>query len=734
MASQRQRRGSHAAKNILMSAPPVKTIRQYLRLNSKKMDNARENSLRDVVDQHIPKHITDAEANLADCSQNNKFHGNFEKRTVPVLNTFMVKHLHRGNESGTVNIMGTFIQHQIGILSTQPFAYRFNDASPAPNELLMRTTKHRRTPVPMSTTTFTVNVPTKHTVVFDRFPYRMIEASVEVSITSRMAQPDDDEPSGSGEKKSEPMKKTAGIHLVPSLQISLADERHILAMKSPWYEQNRLSWASATKEEILAMAYREGGMDKMGEFNLLPVPPTYEVNKKGDQFKVTFWLEDPALSGLIRVLLPIGVLTCLTMLNFYAGLKEQTRRNLYEKYDAYDDVIVVDEQEIANSGHVVQPFYESDMPATDYLQMSAAIALAAIFLLPDIQDKRPQMRFTSNHAYIIIVLSSIALSSFPPTFLAAPGYIGCSGMLLSFIFPLRTMFLYERKKLGLLRKHEKDFEDIHRVNYLRPENNQWDPEKNLQDLIPSNPKGLPPVLLGSQSDREQQNYNIKNGLPADFKPIPWRKGPGGTTLFMGLPTESTARSHVIYEDIPDRLKTRARTSTRIFGQVGGQGSSHSLVSSSSGPVGGAGEEGSNNETGGRQRTASGGKFGKMGLSKKALSTVHDVSGRAPMSDQEALETAPNERQESSAAKSGGGAKKLAPLKNKVPTLLEPLGLPFPGASPPQKPRDNGDNEELQPRDSSASLMSAIGNSQRSSRFTGEGDSMRSTNSIATFHH
>ena len=81
-------------------------------------------------------------------------------------------------------------------------------------------------------------------------------------------------------------KTAMGVHLVPSLQISLKDERHILCMKSPWYEQNRQSWAGATKQEILGMAYREGGMDKMGEFNLLPVPPTYEVNKKGDQFKV----------------------------------------------------------------------------------------------------------------------------------------------------------------------------------------------------------------------------------------------------------------------------------------------------------------------------------------------------------------------------------------------------------------------------------------------------------------
>jgi hypothetical protein len=99
--------------------------------NSKKMGNARENSARDVNEkQHIPKHILTAEDNLSDCSQNNKFHGNFEKRSVPVLNTFMVKHLHRGHEPGTVNIMGTFIQHQLGMLSEAPFAYRFNDASP----------------------------------------------------------------------------------------------------------------------------------------------------------------------------------------------------------------------------------------------------------------------------------------------------------------------------------------------------------------------------------------------------------------------------------------------------------------------------------------------------------------------------------------------------------------------------------------------------------------------------
>mmetsp|Transcript_48423 Transcript_48423/g.135863 ORF Transcript_48423/g.135863 Transcript_48423/m.135863 type:complete len:623 (-) Transcript_48423:2981-4849(-) len=576
MTSERSktRRPSLTGRGIFMSAPPVKTIRQYLRLNSKKMDNARENSARDVNEkQHIPKHILTAEDNLSDCSQNNKFHGNFEKRSVPVLNTFMVKHLHRGHEPGTVNIMGTFIQHQLGMLSEAPFAYRFNDASPGPHELLMRTTKHRRTPVPMSTTTFTVNVPTKHTVVFDRFPYRMIEASVEVSITSRMAQPDEEEfPSGSGEKKEGAKSSQAkGVHLVPSLQISLRDERHILCMKSPWYEQNRQSWAGATKQEILEMAYREGGMDKMGEFNLLPVPPTYEVNKKGDQFKVTFWLEDPALSGLIRVLLPITVLAVLTFLNFYAGWKEKLRRELYSR--VYEDKVFgeefseegyVNKKMIEKAGYVVQPFYESDMPATDYLQMSAAIALAAIFLLPDIQDKRPQMRFTTNHAYIIMVLVSIALSSFPPVWNPVPGCMGCAGMLISFVFPLNTVRLYHRKKRGLLQQHDETFKEVTRVNFLRPENNNWDPELNLQDLIPANAKGLPPVLLGNKSEREQQSYNIENGLKPTFKPIPWAKGPGGASVFMGLPTESTARSHVIYDDKPERLKTRTRTTTRIF--------------------------------------------------------------------------------------------------------------------------------------------------------------------------
>ena len=90
-------------------------------------------------------------------------------------------------------------------------------------------------------------------------------------------------------------------------------------------------------------------------------------------------------------------------------------------------------------GGVWQPFYEADMPETDYLQMSAAIALAAIFLLPDIQDKRPEMRFTSNTMYIIVVLTSIMFASIPPTMVIHLPLIGCIGMLGSFVFPARTV-------------------------------------------------------------------------------------------------------------------------------------------------------------------------------------------------------------------------------------------------------------------------------------------------------
>ena len=106
----------------------------------------------------------------------------------------------------------------------------------------------------------------------------------------------------------------------------------------------------------------------------------------------------------------------------------------HDQYSCYRQVI-------EKNHFVVQPWYESGTPETDYMQMSAAIALAAIFLLPDIQDKRPQMRFTSNHGYIIVVLSSIACASFPPTYLVWPGAIGVAGMVFSFAFPLRTMYV-----------------------------------------------------------------------------------------------------------------------------------------------------------------------------------------------------------------------------------------------------------------------------------------------------
>lgn len=93
--------------------------------------------------------------------------------------------------------------------------------------------------------------------------------------------------------------------------------------------------------------------------------------------------------------------------------------------------------------------------------------------------------------------------------------------------------------------------------------------------------------------------------------------------------------------------------------------------------------------------------------------MHDVSGRVPVfNDTEAVDTAGQEGDE---PQSPAMPRKLPSLK--APPLLEPLGLPFPSAgSPPTDARENLDSDEnqneslsLQPRDSSTSMMSGLGN-------------------------
>ena len=85
-----------------------------------------------------------------------------------------------------VEIVGVFIARQVGIISEQPFPYRFNDMTPTERQLALRSMKHATSPCSITAHTFAVQVPCRIANVFDQFPFRMVHAGIEVTLASRL--------------------------------------------------------------------------------------------------------------------------------------------------------------------------------------------------------------------------------------------------------------------------------------------------------------------------------------------------------------------------------------------------------------------------------------------------------------------------------------------------------------------------------------------------------------------
>ena len=98
------------------------------------------------------------------------------------------------------------------------------------------------------------------------------------------------------------------------------------------------------------------------------------------------------------------------------------------------------------------------VPVTDYIQTSAALALALILLLPDIQDNRPQVSFTPNTEFIIVILLATSLAAVPPHWAVTYGYrpvalIGLVFMWGSVFFPIRSFLKYRSMRSGIVTQY-----------------------------------------------------------------------------------------------------------------------------------------------------------------------------------------------------------------------------------------------------------------------------------------
>jgi len=398
---------------------------------------------------------------------------------VPVFHTFMIKHLQHGDEPLSVNICGTFIARQIGYISDMPFPYRFNDTTPTDTQLAFRSMKHATNPCNITASTFAAQVPCKIASIFDQFPFRMVKASAEVTLASRLANEGIDEETGQNQQ----------VKLVPVLQVSLTDERQNMSLKCPWLTKSHRHWYEMTlhqRIQFMSEVYNlDGvkedfthGLDQMEEYEVLPIPPSLEYTGE-NTFQVTFWLEVPAYGALIKVGFPIFLLCILTTINVFSGYHTSMFLHAFEHLGQGDEYGALDrfKKKCNSERENFAEFWGTDgddtaaeytctafqsavffVPVTDYIQTSAALALALILLLPDIQDNRPQVGFTPNTEFITVILLATSLAAVPPHWAVAYGYgpvalIGLVFMWGSVFFPIRSFLKYRTMRSGIVTQY-----------------------------------------------------------------------------------------------------------------------------------------------------------------------------------------------------------------------------------------------------------------------------------------
>ena len=175
-------------------------------------------------------------------------------------------------------------------------------------------------------TQFTVDLPLKIETYYDSFPYRLVGASVLIELTARV--------------EKDPHDETQEIKYYPDLLRSLGPGglKHILCMRPENFKD----------------------LNDMETYNVVEMSPSlmmvwHKKRKHTEKLKVTFYLEEPAVTKLFKFLMPMVLIAFLTTLNVLVGL----------------DGGVQDENAGSNF---------------EYLALASGIALATIVLLPEMQQ------------------------------------------------------------------------------------------------------------------------------------------------------------------------------------------------------------------------------------------------------------------------------------------------------------------------------------------------------------
>merc|ERR1711957_413119 len=201
-----------------------------------------------------------------------------------------------------------------------------------------------------------------------------------------------------------------------------------------------------------------------------PYPVIEYLNLKTtcSKYRLTFYLVEEGMVKFVKVLLPMLLISTINTINVLMDV------SLMNRQDSSSD----------------------DIDSSDrYLQISAALALTAVFVLPEMTRKwNTQSVITWNEVYILIIFVALSLSSIPPAMVGTTEYAFVGMILLwgSFCIPIFNLvsYLYVKNSIKAQRiKIIKEHEDKHLleekpIHPFLKKNSQdnWPPSEIKKDL------------------------------------------------------------------------------------------------------------------------------------------------------------------------------------------------------------------------------------------------------------
>jgi len=371
-------------------------------------------------------------------------------------------------EDGLI-LIGTFIQQVFGLTQEQVddevcFEYRFNENSATEDELQKRRTEpvvikevvNGEEKVTLGTrTTFQAKIPLEIERLITEFPFNISTATATIELSSN----------NFGD----------GTTLRPDLLLHEGDCRNNVSIQNlkPSINDVMLLDATGKKGRMEACEITEqvsDKIDKTKKFDFLsPYPKVfYEYENKKDycpRFVLSFYIVESGLQKLVSIILPILLVTFVTALNVL---------NDYDQYQKHFDYIRSnpDGNEIPEKG---------EEPA-NHLQITSALTLTVVFILPEILDQKNRNNFFSEeNSYVIIIFIALILASIP-SYMAGiyPEMIGMGLMITSCFIPLLNLFRYS-KILGKISR------EAHQLSKCRrflsdAEYKPWKPKDGLNEF------------------------------------------------------------------------------------------------------------------------------------------------------------------------------------------------------------------------------------------------------------